>query len=289
MSLPPLKHIEAQDPVLSLLRQWFLRYLLALALLTLIATALLDLLGLVIGIAAGFGLVIYLQFELFHKNQVENFYHYRELEALLGLYHVISPRLPLPPMRLWVLSPDSAVMIATLVQETQPDLIVELGGGTSTLISAYSLEKVGSGRVIAFDHLKQFADETTFNLKRHKLDHIAESRYAELTVHAMLGAVDNYNWYDITQFDDIENINLLVVDGPPEGTTRLARYPALPILYGKLAPGALILIDDYLRADEHEMVNRWINDYHLELVERHANEKGVAILRKPLPRLSNQT
>lgn len=282
MSLPPLKHIESQDPKLTPLRKRFERNLLIMALVAIIATVTLGVIGLIGGIFAGLMLIVTLQFQLFQKNQVENFYHYRELEALLGLYQLITPRIPLPPMRLWVLSPDSGVMIATLIQEHQPDLVVELGGGTSTLISAYSLEKVEKGRVIAFDHLKQFADETAFNLKRHKLDEIAESRHSELVSHTIKDEV--FNWYDLQEFEDVANINLLIVDGPPEGTNRFARFPAIPMLFDRLAPGALILVDDYLRQDEYKMVNRWIDDYGLELIERHANEKGVAVLRKPIPR-----
>ena len=54
-------------------------------------------------------------------------------------------------------------------------------------------------------------------------------------------------------------IDLLLVDGPPgygEGMER-SRYPALPALEPRLAPGAMVVLDDASRPGEREIIERW--------------------------------
>ena len=76
-------------------------------------------------------------------------------------------------------------------------------------------------------------------------------------------------------------IDALFVDGPPGDTGSLARYPALPLLRERLAPGATIFVDDGDRPDEREMVRRWqaevdgLQAAHLPLV------KGAWLLTMP--------
>jgi hypothetical protein len=50
-----------------------------------------------------------------------------------------------------------------------------------------------------------------------------------------------------------------LVDGPPgygEGMAA-SRYPALPALRGKLAPGALVVLDDAEREPEQRILAQW--------------------------------
>lgn len=56
---------------------------------------------------------------------------------------------------------------------------------------------------------------------------------------------------------DISNVDLLVIDGPPEATGNWARYPALPLLREKLRSGAVVVLDDTHRADERAILEAW--------------------------------
>lgn len=56
-------------------------------------------------------------------------------------------------------------------------------------------------------------------------------------------------------------IDLLIVDGPPSGVARLARFPALPRLMPRMASGAVAMVDDADREDERKMVVRWREIY----------------------------
>ncbi len=66
-----------------------------------------------------------------------------------------------------------------------------------------------------------------------------------------------FQWYDPAAIADLADIDILSVDGPPGFIGPLARYPALPMLRGKLAADALILVDDAERGDEQAVMERW--------------------------------
>src|SRR3712207_7775099 len=51
-------------------------------------------------------------------------------------------------------------------------------------------------------------------------------------------------WYSTSALADVDEINLLLVDGPPGNTSKLARYPAVPALRDKLGPGATVMLDE---------------------------------------------
>ena len=73
-----------------------------------------------------------------------------------------------------------------------------------------------------------------------------------------------------------EPIDLLIVDGPPafaagHGTSR---YPALPVLRKRLAPGATVVLDDIERPGEQVVLERWEREFGLTFDRRLA---GVAM------------
>lgn len=280
MTPPRLQHIEAQDASYFSLRrrlywEWVVWVLASIPLIWLFGAF-----GLAFSIFALGGMLMYLMLRLYHRNQVETFYHYRELEAYFSLFASLRVTHPLPPMRLWRISPDFATQLVILVRKQKPRLIVELGSGVSTVIASYCLQQQGGGRVISFEHEARFAKVSADDVADHGLSEWAEVRHVPLVETTVNG--EARRWYDRSKFDDLEvgEIDLLTVDGPPENTGIMARYPALPLLYEKLRPGALILVDDYMRDSEYAMVGRWLNEFDCELVLAEANEKGVAVLRK---------
>jgi len=283
MSLPPIQQIEAKDPnVLRIRRQ--------------IANSFLFWSVLIIGslfLGGGFGLIaaplaigwLILQnaVALYHHNQIENFQHYRQIESLMSLHALIDIRYPLPPMRLWVISPDFAALLAATIREHQPKTIVELGSGTSTVIGGYALETTPGGHIYSLEHLKEFVTSSQHTLSRHGLADSATIIHAPLTPYPIASEADastQRQWYDTTTFGHIMDIDLLVVDGPPENTHPQARYPALRFFYDRLSDGAIILVDDAMRNDDHNMINRWIDEFNLTVVDQIANEKGAVVLQK---------
>ncbi|MBZ0303267.1 MAG: class I SAM-dependent methyltransferase [Anaerolineae bacterium] len=219
---------------------------------------------------------------IYHKLQIEQVRHYWQTEALFSLYSTLKIAHPLPPMRLWAASPDFVNLAVSLIREHQPRLVVEIGSGVSTLVSAYALQEIGAGQLISLEHEAAFTQITASNLTAHRLEAVAEVHHTPLR--SLTLNDEPFRWYDTAALENLPApIDLLIVDGPPSGTGPLARYPALPVLYERLRPGAYILVDDFLRDDEHHMVNRWLDAYDLIVVQTFANEKGAAILQKSPP------
>lgn len=204
--------------------------------------------------------------------------NYRQFESLFFLFSTLKFRYPLPPMRVWAISPDFANTLISLIRECKPKVVLEIGSGVSTLISAYCLEENKAGVLVSLDHEKQFAARSIANVAKHGLQNISAIRYAPLK--KVLIQNKSWLWYDTDQLQYLKSIDMVIIDGPPDRTQKLARYPALPILFPLLSDDAVILLDDADRPDETEIVKRWLREFHDFSLEIIGTEKGAAILRR---------
>ena len=77
-----------------------------------------------------------------------------QVQAIHSIYSFITPRFPLPSMSRWTAYPDLAETIVHECMMNKPSLVVELGSGISTLITAYVLEQHGEveAQIISLDH-----------------------------------------------------------------------------------------------------------------------------------------
>ncbi len=73
--------------------------------------------------------------------------------------------------------------------------------------------------------------------------------------------------------------DVLFIDGPPNTTGLLARYPALPMLMDRLSPGAVIVLDDAARMMEQAAIRRWRRDFPGLSVHRTDTKGGGAVMR----------
>ncbi len=71
---------------------------------------------------------------------------------------------------------------------------------------------------------------------------------------------------------------MLVIDGQPMPVGRLARNPAGPILFPKLASGAAVFLDDAARDDEKRIIERWQREFPDLERQDHDCEKGCVSL-----------
>lgn len=204
----------------------------------------------------------------------QQFAEFRQLEALAGLYDTLDIHHPLPRMRHTAASPDFLHLLATEIFRRQPEIVVEVGSGTSTLVAAYCLKKLGRGRLVSLDHLARYADATRESLRAHGLGEFASVVHAPLRDYELDGA--SYSWYDDAALGDIDGIDLLIVDGPPQEVSSWARYPALPLLRERLAPAACVLLDDGARKDETAIVEAWRQRYGIAF-DAVQTEKGAFV------------
>ena len=166
--------------------------------------------------------------------------------------------------------------------------VVEVGSGTSTVLLARLLHQrwpAGGHRHVAVEHDLAWARWVSDQLVREGLADRTTVLHVPLAAHPHGQA--GLPWYD----DDLlrvgldaalagEPVDLLVVDELPADTADkvLARYPALPALHARLAPGATVVLDDVERPGEQEVLNRWEREFEVRF-ERRAATAGVALGR----------
>lgn len=200
-------------------------------------------------------------------------------EALLQLFRDFTPRAPMPPSGGWALDPVSLLELLFLVEEHRPQLVVELGSGTSSVWLGYALERNG-GRLVSVDHDREFAERTRIMLTCHGLGGVAEVRLAPLQ--PLQVGQDELVWYDIAAVEDLTAIDLLLVDGPPMAVASMARLPALPVLETRLSDAAVVMLDDLDRPDEREALRRWVDDVPGLTVKREIRGRQVVLAyRRP--------
>ena len=179
----------------------------------------------------------------------------REVEALVQLFQGLTPRAPMPSSGGFALNPTDLLDLLHLVRTRRPRVVLELGSGTSTVWIAYALEQIG-GRLISLDHDPGYAARTRAALATHGLTEVAEVRDAPLRPVVLDGR--SFPWYDTEALADVREVDLLLIDGPPEKTGPDARYPAMRVLEDRLADTATVIFDDAHRQAEREALRKWV-------------------------------
>lgn len=200
----------------------------------------------------------------------------REIQAISAMYSLLSPAREFPPIGGWAVSAEAGLEITRLIAQHEPELVVETGSGTSTVLAAQALQKLGSGRLIALEHDIAYARKTRKLLEERDLDKIATVVVAPLSAYRINSA--DYSWYELEQELLTTPIGLLIVDGPPGTTCDLARYPAVPLLFEHLNSQSIVVIDDASREDERTIVERWHQDFGLVEVSQ-TKDGDLSVLR----------
>ncbi len=201
------------------------------------------------------------------------------LEDYMQLMRLVPMPLPMPRPGTWAASEDLLLWLAGYVLEHRPSVVVDLGSGQSSVWMAGAMRTAGyAGRVMGIDHDETYAQATRDLARRQGLDDWLTVIHAPLRDQVIAGR--DAPWYDLDALGSLDRIDLLCIDGPPGQGTAQARWPALPALHDRLAPGATVVLDDMIRRDEQEILDDWLAMYPGFGVERLSFEKGAAILRQ---------
>jgi predicted O-methyltransferase YrrM len=222
-----------------------------------------------------------LLYRMLHRAAGEHDGQFRQLEALHGLYVELNLKRSLPPTRGWAGSPDFLLELARHAQAARPQIVVECSSGVSTVVLARRLQLNGAGKLYSLEHDSAYARKTRALLLRHGLQDWAQVLDAPLIHHPLDG--EDWPWYDLALLPPGAAIDMLVIDGPPRATRTLARYPAGPLLFPRLAPGGAVFLDDALRPDEQAALARWQSEFPGLQQSALACEKGCAVLTAPPP------
>ena len=204
------------------------------------------------------------------KSREENWQHYRQSEYFAQLINLMDFKAAIPGLRSWAASADVLLTLANTSQKIQPKIVVDLGSGVSTLVLA---KATPSAKVFSIDHLPEFASKTRALLDDHQITNV-DLRVAPLSPHPAGG-----DWYAASAFADIDQIDLLFIDGPPGSKDDQARHPALAQCLSKLSPAAVIVIDDANRNGERELAEMFLKALPGHELEFLSHEKGTAVLR----------
>lgn len=153
-----------------------------------------------------------------------------------------------------------SALIETALDLPEDALIVEAGSGFSTLRLAAAAARNGrKWRIVSLEHDARYAAETRAMLESAVDVDVdattADVRTAPLTRTRIDGEL--YDWYAPSAWEDLHDIKLLFVDGPPASIRVHSRYPALRLLKGALADSAIVVLDDVVREDEQSVLEHW--------------------------------
>lgn len=210
---------------------------------------------------------------------------FRQLESLISLRDVLSLSVGLPATRGWAASPDMLYEIASNALQRKPICIIECSSGVSTIVLARCAQLNSRGRVYSLEHDKKYAAQTREMLNRSGLSDWAMVIDAPLCTHRI--ADKNWWWYSLNDLPS-GGIDMLVIDGPPGTIQRQARYPAGPLLFPKLNPGAQVFLDDADREDERALAKRWRDEFPLFTQISLQAEKGLLQIGTPIGRGEEQ-
>lgn len=182
-------------------------------------------------------------------------------------------------MRGWAISPDTADFLYTLTANDKPKNIVEMGSGVSSLVFAAALKNNGlTGHIYSLEHEPEYAQKTREMIKEAKLSDyvtVIDAPIEEVDVNGEFRL-----WFGSSSLKKIpDKVDVIFVDSPPGGLQSESRYPALPLLHKKLSGRATIILDDYDREDEKEIVEKWLNSYPEFTLQKLFSDHGTAVLK----------
>ncbi|MDA0179239.1 class I SAM-dependent methyltransferase [Solirubrobacter phytolaccae] len=158
------------------------------------------------------------------------------------------------------MTPAGLAVVCAEVSAREHPTVVECGSGFSTLRLAELIHE-RAGRLVSLEHDAAWAARVRDALAAAGFAETARVVLAPLEPHPL--ARDGLPWYAQHALRSLpQHIDVLLVDGPPafDPGTGLSRYPALPVLADRLAPDAVVLLDDIDRHGEREIAQAWERD-----------------------------
>ena len=218
-------------------------------------------------------------FENTLKNmQIGGDYRFQQIQALLSLFNTLKINNLMPLMDDISTSADFCKVLASIILNKPPEIIVELGSDPSTLVMGYALKKAGKGKLISFEHNRHKLENINKEIKNHGLGNFCQVIYAPLTDVKI--KTRNFQWYNPKYFAKIRNIDLLVVGGPVDLTQKQVKYPAMHYLYSKMRAGSHILMDNVKKDGGDEIIKKWLNEFTSLEYEFMDNKYEIGILKK---------
>lgn len=181
----------------------------------------------------------------------------------------------LPNTGSWKADVGLLTFLTDHILEHKPRTVVEFGAGASSLIIARALQQAGvmSPTFVSFEQHPDFCARTA--------DWLAEFGLAsDIRPAPLRPAPDGWPglWYDHGPVP--QDIDLMLIDGPHWAIHPYTRGAAAT-LFGHIAPGGTILLDDAARPGERVVARRWRRQWpNFAFKLEHPGSKGTLVGRR---------
>lgn len=175
------------------------------------------------------------------------------------------------PLTSWSVSPNLILHILNEIEINDRKRIIEFGSGASTIYIAKLLKlKFPDSQFISVESDQAWADKIYAQLKQlHLTDYVDIVVAKKNSVPKEYSLKDQNAWYDtevlMSKLATFNDIDLILVDGPPASFSSYSRYSAIPFLNTKLHSNFAVFIDDTNRKEEKEIAQRWKKDLNCNL------------------------
>lgn len=196
----------------------------------------------------------------------------------------------LPPFTDWTVDEETAIILGDELKIRQARNIIECGSGLSSVVIGAAAEQIEAVAMSLEDNREHY--HVTLN---------ALKATGPLPIAVFIAPMHTfqvtepdkkrytYRWYDIEVLPRLRGeCDFVFVDGPPGNSATRARYPAVPLLWDRLKPGAHVLMDDTRRPDEMETIQLWKDRYGLTVVEEFDTARGLTLLQLPRKKIPVQ-
>jgi predicted O-methyltransferase YrrM len=200
------------------------------------------------------------------QNEVGPKWNETDIIAMSALGALSGPFLP---WNSWAMRPGALLTVLDEIAVRRRRSIVEIGSGVSTILIGRLLrdEKIPGARLVSVESDVAWVEDVRRRIEAEGLEAFVD------VVHATPATLPEANdpelpaeWYDVDVVRAaIEEIDVLVVDGPAAGQSRtLVRHPAVPALRDLLVDDAVVYLDDVDRPSETRIVERWERELGIE-------------------------
>lgn len=207
--------------------------------------------------------------------------YFSQIESLISIYNRLPNINFLPPTRGWAGSPDFLNKIIEIIVKNKPKFVLEVSSGVSSIIIGQALNINKEGKSLSLEHDLEYSKNSIENLNLNEINGVSRILYSPLKNYIIEGG--NWKWYDIENIVFDEKIDLLIIDGPPRITQKLARFPAIPLLHNNFSDSISIILDDSNREDETIIIMEWTKyleniGYFVKIENYNKFEKGLVVL-----------
>lgn len=207
---------------------------------------------------------------------------------MFALQRLATLKLDFLPTSIESMRPAAVNLILNDIILNRRKTVLEFGSGVSTLYIAALIRHVGEGKLISFEHDKEWMKIVEAILSQNGLSEFVSLEYAPLVMDHPWVSKSKTSWYEAESVRKALSrviVDLLVVDGPPAGNklngkNQLSRFPALPAVEPHMSSPCAVILDDFNRLGEQKIVKSWVEDFEGFDCLDYTLTTGTAYLRR---------